>query len=70
MAPRAINRLSARKVESITKGTIAQPRRRYADGGGLYLSVSPNGGLRWVFQYVRHTAGSLRLGSVLLGMWD
>jgi len=27
---------------------------RHADGGGLYLSVSPNGGRRWVFLYRWH----------------
>src|SRR4051795_11973917 len=26
-------------------------RGRHADGVGLYLSVSPNGGRRWVFLY-------------------
>ncbi len=40
-----INRLSARAVATITKCG------RHADGGGLYLSVSPNGGRRWVFLY-------------------
>ena len=27
---------------------------RHADGGGLYLSISPNGGRRWVFLYRWH----------------
>jgi integrase len=35
-------------VASITK------RGRHADGGGLYLSISPNGGRRWVFLYRWH----------------
>src|SRR5207244_12657982 len=30
--------------------TIAK-HGRHADGGGLYLSISPNGGRRWVFLY-------------------
>jgi len=42
---RKINRLNARAVATITK------RGRHADGGGLYLSISPNGGRRWVFLY-------------------
>ena len=42
---RKINRLNARAVGTITK------RGRHADGGGLYLSISPNGGRRWVFLY-------------------
>src|SRR5437660_9646483 len=42
---RKINRLNARAVQTIaTHG-------RHADGGGLYLSISPNGGRRWVFLY-------------------
>jgi hypothetical protein len=31
---------------------------RHADGGGLYLSISDNGGKRWVFLYRR--SGKLR----------
>src|SRR5690349_13519702 len=42
---RTINRLNARMVQTITKCG------RHADGGGLYLSISPNGGKRWVFLY-------------------
>jgi len=42
---RKINRLNARAVATTTK------HGRHADGGGLYLSVSPNGGRRWVFLY-------------------
>jgi Arm DNA-binding domain/Phage integrase family len=42
---RKINRLNARAVATITE------HGRHADGGGLYLSISPNGGRRWVFLY-------------------
>jgi integrase len=42
---RKVNRLNARAVATITK------RGRHADGGGIYLSISPNGGRRWVFLY-------------------
>jgi integrase len=42
---RKINRLNARTVATITENG------RHADGGGLYLSISPNGGRRWVFLY-------------------
>ena len=45
---RKINRLNARAVATISK------RGRHADGGGLYLSISPNGGRRWVFLYRWH----------------
>lgn len=42
---RAIHRLTARRVETLSK------LGRHADGGNLYLSISPNGGRRWVFLY-------------------
>jgi hypothetical protein len=45
---RKINRLNARAVATITK------HGRHADGGGLYFSISPNGGRRWVFLYRWH----------------
>jgi integrase len=45
---RKINRLNARAVATISKNG------RHADGGGLYLSISPNGGRRWVFLYRWH----------------
>ena len=45
---RKINRLNARAVATITK------HGRHADGGGLYLSISPNGGRRGVFLYRWH----------------
>src|SRR5262249_26342723 len=46
--PRQINRLNARAVATITGSG------RHADGGGLYLSISPNGGRRWTFLYRWH----------------
>jgi integrase len=45
---RKINRLNARAVATIKECG------RHADGGGLYLSISPNGGRRWVFLYRWH----------------
>jgi integrase len=55
---RNINRLNARAV-----ATISAPGR-HADGGGLYLSISPNGGRRWVFLYRwRSKPTELGLGS-------
>ena len=45
---RKINRLNARSVATI------KAHGRHADGGGLYLSISPNGGRRWVFLYRWH----------------
>jgi hypothetical protein len=55
---RAINRLNARKVASLkTPG-------RHADGGNLYLSISPNGGRSWTFLYRwRGTQKEIGLGS-------
>jgi len=41
----ALNRLTAKGVEAATKPG------RYADGGNLFLSVSANGGRRWVFLF-------------------
>src|SRR5215467_3346441 len=45
---RQINRLNARAVATITEFG------RHADGGGLYLSISPNGGRRWTFLFRWH----------------
>jgi integrase len=45
---RKINRLNARRVATI------KDCGRHADGGGLYLSISPNGGRRWVFLFRWH----------------
>lgn len=45
---RKINRLNARSAATIKK------LGRHADGGGLYLSISPNGGRRWTFLYRWH----------------
>jgi integrase len=44
---RQINRLSARTVSTV------RDSGRHPDGGGLYLSISPNGGRRWVFIFKR-----------------
>src|SRR6516225_11085341 len=45
---RKVNRLNARAVATI------DVHGRHADGGGLYLSISPNGGRRWVFLFRWH----------------
>ena len=42
---REINKLSARTVETLKQAG------RHSDGGNLYLSISDNGGRRWVFMY-------------------
>ncbi|MBR0704566.1 tyrosine-type recombinase/integrase [Bradyrhizobium diazoefficiens] len=47
-----VNKLSARTV-----ATLAKPGR-HSDGGGLYLSISPNGARSWVFMW--KTAGRRR----------
>src|SRR5258708_2301370 len=44
---------------------VGRRKRRFGDGGGLLLSASSNGGLRWTFQYVlRGKQTGLGLGSV------
>lgn len=45
---REINRLSTLKVKKLLKD---RPVGRHADGNGLYLSISANGGARWVYLY-------------------
>src|ERR1700687_207499 len=45
---RATRRLSARKVQTLTKVGC------HADGGGLYLVVEPSGARRWAFIYHWH----------------
>jgi integrase len=45
---RQINRLNARSVASLKRPG------RHADGAGLYLSISSNGGRRWVFLFRRN----------------
>lgn len=42
---RAMNRLSARRVATVTAAGY------YADGGGLYLQVTPSGSKSWVFRF-------------------
>lgn len=61
---RQIQRLNARKVETLTEPGM------HADGGGLYLRISTgkNGGKRWVFLYRRRRDGKrceMGLGGVL-----
>ena len=54
--------LNARKVETLTK------IGRHADGGNLYLSISPNGGKRWVFLYrFKGARKEMGLGSAAKG---
>lgn len=56
---RAINRLTARQVQTITKPG------RHADGDGLYLIVDPGGAKRWALLIaVRGRRRELGLGSV------
>jgi integrase len=45
---RTINRLSARQAETLKKPG------RHADGGNLYLKITPDGSRRWVFMYLRN----------------
>jgi Arm DNA-binding domain len=43
---RAIGRLTALKVEKVKEPGM------YADGGGLYLRVTPEGARNWVLRYM------------------
>ena len=54
MAGRETERLTARAVQTLT--TVG----RHADGGNLFLSISKNGGRRWVFLYRERGRGRLR----------
>lgn len=59
---RGINKLSARTVEALCKPG------RHSDGGNLYLSISPNGGKRWVFFYrFQNRQREMGLGSAAKG---
>jgi hypothetical protein len=44
--PRTMGRLTALKVEK------AKEPGMYADGGGLYLRVTPEGARNWVLRYM------------------
>jgi integrase len=45
---RALNRLSARRVATVTEAGY------YADGGGLYLQLTATGSKSWIFRFTRH----------------
>jgi len=47
--PKTVNRLTTLKVQKLKKPGW------YADGGGLYLQISPSGSKSWVFRYVLHS---------------
>ena len=51
---RGINRFTAQAVKNLTKAG------RHSDGGNLYLSISPNGGRRWVFMFRDRSSGRIR----------
>jgi len=54
-----INKLSARKVSTITKAGL------HGDGGGLWLKVTKTGTKSWVFRYTRNNKmTNMGLGSV------
>jgi integrase len=57
---RKINRLTARKVSTLTKSGL------HADGGGLYLRVDDSGAKRWTFLYRQDgRRKEMGLGSIL-----
>lgn len=51
---RALNRLSARQVETATEPGY------YIDGGGLLMHISPNGGKRWLLRFKSPLTGKRR----------
>lgn len=53
----ATSKLTFRQVETLAKRRVAKPAV-YADGGGLYLRVRPNGTASWIF--VSQVAGRRR----------
>lgn len=58
---RAVNRLTARQVETASKPG------RYADGNGLYLQIARTGTKSWLFRYMLNgTARAMGLGPVTL----
>lgn len=46
-----VNKLNARAVAALTDAHAKPKCGRYGDGAGLWLSVSRNGGRRWVFLF-------------------
>ena len=57
---RSIHRLSARTVASLTDTGY------HADGGGLYLQISPTGTKSWIFRFtIDGRAREMGLGSLL-----
>jgi len=48
---RAIERLTAQRVKTLKNAEEPQPGM-YADGAGLYLRVTPDGGKNWVLRYM------------------
>jgi integrase len=48
---RAIGRLTAQKVEKFKSAGSPKPGM-YADGGGLYLRITPEGARNWVLRYM------------------
>ncbi len=48
---RAIERLTAQRVEKLKQAEDPKPGM-YADGGGLYLRVTPEGARNWVLRYM------------------
>ncbi|HUQ35690.1 MAG TPA: integrase arm-type DNA-binding domain-containing protein [Aestuariivirga sp.] len=59
---REVGLLNARKAETLSK------LGRHADGGNLYLSISENGGRRWVFLYrLKGSRKEMGLGSAAKG---
>ncbi len=56
MAPRSLNKLSARQVQL---ADIQDKDYKLSDGGGLYLFVRKTGSKSWVFRYTKPTTGKV-----------
>jgi hypothetical protein len=54
----------ARKIEKLTALSVSRAKKRgyLADGGGLYLQISPSGAKSWVFRYRNRNAPVVRKG--------
>ncbi|MEH2514289.1 hypothetical protein V1291_005643 [Nitrobacteraceae bacterium AZCC 1564] len=60
----------AREIHHLSARVVATAKKvgRHPDGGGLYLSISKNGGRRWVFLYQKDgKTTEMGLGSAVAG---
>lgn len=65
-----MNQLRGKRVPPLTHGKVQLSTRpgRYADGGGLYLWIKPDGRKTWTFRWRDRVTGQLREAG--LGSWS